>query len=143
MDIHRRAKMTGLLRYESPLDRALGAFFAPVNGSASVAGGSIDLDVVETPEAYVVKAEVPGVAKDKIEVKVEDRDVTIAVEYREELEPNGKALWRERSFGKASRAIRLPEAVDANAAQAKHVDGVLQLTLPKIVKVSAKQITIQ
>ena len=135
--------MTGLLRYESPLDRALGAFFAPVNGSASVASGSIDLDVVETPEAYVVKAEVPGVAKDKIEVKVQDRDVTIAVEYREELEPNGKALWRERSFGKASRAIRLPEAVDANAAQAKHVDGVLQLTLPKIVKVSAKQITIQ
>jgi HSP20 family protein len=143
MDIHRRAKMTGLLRYESPLDRALGAFFAPVNGSASVAGGSIDLDVVETPEAYVVKAEVPGVAKDKIEVKVEDRDVTIAVEYREELEPNGKALWRERSFGKASRAIRLPEAVDANAAQAKHVDGVLQLTLPKIAKANAKQITIQ
>jgi HSP20 family protein len=143
MDIHRRAKMTGLLRYESPLDRALGAFFAPVNGSASVAGGSIDLDVVETREAYVVKAEVPGVAKDKIEVKVEDRDVTIAVEYREELEPNGKALWRERSFGKASRAIRLPEAVDANAAEAKHVDGVLQLTLPKIAKANAKQITIQ
>ena len=135
--------MTGLLGYESPLDRALGAFFAPVNGSASVAGGSIDLDVVETPEAFVVKAEVPGVAKDKIEVKVEDRDVTIAVEYREELEPNGKALWRERSFGKASRAIRLPEAVDATAAEAKHVDGVLQLTLPKIAKANAKQITIQ
>ena len=135
--------MTGLLSYESPLDRALGAFFAPVNGSERVAGGSIDLDVVETPEAYVVKAEVPGVAKDKIEVKVEDRDVTIAVEYREEIEANGKALWRERSFGKASRAIRLPEAVDANAAQAKHVDGVLQLTLPKIAKVNAKQITIQ
>ena len=135
--------MTGLLSYESPLDRALGAFFAPVNGSTRVAGGSIDLDVVETPEAYVVKAEVPGVAKDKIEVKVEDRDVTIAVEYRQEIEANGKALWRERSFGKASRAIRLPEAVDANAAQAKHVDGVLQLTLPKIAKANAKQITIQ
>jgi HSP20 family protein len=69
--------------------------------------------------------------------------VTIAVEYREELEANGKALWRERSFGKASRAIRLPEAVDANAAQAKHVDGVLELTLPKIAKANAKQITIQ
>ena len=135
--------MSALLRYESPLDRALGAFFAPVKGSASVAGSSIDLDVVETPEAYVVKAEVPGVAKEKIEVKVEDRDVTIAVEYREELEPNGKSLWRERSFGKASRAIRLPEAVDATAAQARHVDGVLQLTLPKIAKANARQITIQ
>jgi HSP20 family molecular chaperone IbpA len=37
----------------------------------------------------------------------------------------------------------LPEAVDANAAQARHVDGVLQLTLPKIAKANAKQITIQ
>jgi HSP20 family protein len=135
--------MSGLLRYQSPLDRALGAFFAPVNGSATVSGGSIDLDVVETPEAYVVRAEVPGVAKDKIEVNVEDRDVTIAVDYREEIEPNGKTLWRERSFGRASRAIRLPEAVDANAAQAKHNDGVLQLTLPKIAKANSKQITIQ
>jgi len=139
--------MTSLLRYQSPLDRvfdrAFGGFFAPVNGSDGSSGGSIDLDVVETPEAYIVKAEVPGVAKDKIEVKVEDRDVTIGVEYREELESNGKALWRERRIGKASRAIRLPESVDANAAQAKHVDGVLQLTLPKIAKTNSKQITIQ
>ena len=133
--------MNSLLRYPSALDRAVGAFFAPVNGA--VTGGVIDLDVVETPEAYVVKAEVPGVAKDKIEVNVEDRDVTIAVEYREELEANGKALWRERTFGKFSRSIRLPEAVDANAAQAKHSDGVLQLTLPKIAKANSKQITIQ
>lgn len=135
--------MNGLLRYQSPLDRVFGALFAPANGSAGASGGTIDLDVVETPEAYVVKAEVPGVAKDKIEVNVDDRDVTIAVEYREELEANGKMLWRERSFGKASRAIRLPEGVDANAAQAKHSDGVLQLTLPKIAKANSKQITIQ
>jgi HSP20 family protein len=135
--------MIGLLRYPSPVERAFDTLFEHANGSTSVAGGGFKLDVVETPEAYVVKAEVPGVAKDRIEVNVEDRDVTIAVEYREELEANGKALWRERSFGKASRAIRLPEAVDANAAQAKHVDGVLQLTLPKIAKTNAKQITIQ
>ena len=84
----------------------------------------------------------PGIAKDKIEVSVEDRDVTIGVEYTEELEANGKALWRERGVGKASRAIRLPESVDANAAQAKHVDGVLQLTLPKLAKANTRQITI-
>ena len=59
------------------------------------------------------------------------------------MEANGKALWKERSYGKASRAIRLPEAVDANAALAKHVDGILQLTLPKLAKVNARQITIQ
>ena len=139
--------MTRLVHYYDPLnhafDRAFGALFAPVNGNGATATGGVLLDVVETPEAYVVKAEVPGVAKDKIEVKVEDRDVTISYETREELAADGKALWRERSYGKVSRAIRLPEAVDANAAVAKHVDGVIELTLPKFVKANAKQITIQ
>jgi len=138
--------MSRLIRYYSPLDRVFGRAFGGVpsfNGDAAVADGGIKLDVVETPEAFVVKAELPGIAKDKIEVNVEDRDVTIGAEFRDEQEVNGKALWQERSFGKISRAIRLPEAVDANAAQAKHVDGVLQLTLPKIAKANAKQITIQ
>ena len=139
--------MTSLIRYYSPLDnvfdRAFGSFLPAANGDAGVNARALKLDVVETPEAYVVKAELPGVAKDQIEVKVEDRNVTIGVEFREEVEANGKSLWQERSYGKASRAIRLPEAVDANAAQARHVDGVLQLTLPKVAKVNSKQITIQ
>ena len=138
--------MTSLIRYYSPLDRvfdhAFGSFFPSSNGDATERH-AIPLDVVETPEAFVVKAELPGIAKDKIEVKVEDRDVTIGVEFLEEVEANGKSLWKERSYGKVSRAIRLPEAVDANAALARHVDGVLQLTLPKLTKANAKQITIQ
>ena len=76
-------------------------------------------------------------------MKVEDRNVTIGVEFREEVEASGKPLWQERSYGKVSRTIRLPEAVDANAAEARHVDGVLQLTLPKVAKTNRKQITIQ
>jgi len=141
--------MTRLVHYYSPLDRvfdrALGTLLAQGNGNgdAAVTPGAFVLDVVETPEAYVVKAEVPGVAKDRIDVKVEDRDVTIGYETTEELAPEGKALWRERRYGKVSRSIRLPAPVDANAAQAKHVDGVLELTLPKFVKANAKQITIQ
>jgi HSP20 family protein len=139
--------MSRLIRYYSPLDRvfdrAFGSFLPAVNGDAAVGAGSIALDVVETPEAFVVKAELPGIPKDKIDVKVEDRDVTISVEYREEVDANGKTLWQERTVGNVSRAIRLPESVDANAAQARHIDGVLQLTLPKIAKVNSRQITIQ
>lgn len=138
--------MSSLIRYYNPLDRAfdraLGALLPSVN-TDNGAGRAIALDVVETPEAYIVKAELPGIAKDKIEVNVEDRDVTIGAEFLDEVDASGKTLWKERTFSKASRSIRLPEAVDANAAQAKHVDGVLQLTLPKIAKVNAKQITIQ
>jgi HSP20 family protein len=139
--------MTSLIRYYSPLDRAFdrtfGSLLPTLNGDNGANGRALKLDVVETPEAYVVRAEIPGVAKDRIEVKVEDRDVTIGVEFPEEVEANGKALWQERSYGKATRAIRLPESVDANATQAKHVDGVLQLTLPKVAKTNSRQITIQ
>jgi HSP20 family protein len=138
--------MSSLIRYYNPLDRAfdraLGALLPSVNADNG-AGRAIALDVVETPDAYIVKAELPGIAKDKIEVNVEDRDITIGVEFLDEVEASGKTLWKERTFSKSSRSIRLPEAVDANAAQARHVDGVLQLTLPKIAKANAKQITIQ
>jgi len=139
--------MTSLIRYYDPFDRVFDRTFGSLppafNGDNAVNGRALKLDVVETPEAYIVKAEVPGVAKDKIEVKVEDRNVTIAVEFPEEVEANGKPLWQERSYGKSTRAIRLPESVDANATQAKHVDGVLQLTLPKVAKTNSRQITIQ
>jgi HSP20 family protein len=139
--------MTSLIRYYNPLDRvfdrAFDSLLPTLNGDNGANGRTLKLDVVETPEAYVVKAEVPGVAKDRIEVKVEDRNVTIEVEFPEEVEANGKPLWQERSYGKATRAIRLPESVDANATQAKHVDGVLQLTLPKVAKTNSRQITIQ
>ena len=139
--------MSNLIRYYNPIDRVFdrtfGVFLPSVSADTGTAGRSIALDVVETPEAYIVKAELPGIAKDKIEVNVEDRNVTIGAEFVDQVQATGKTLWQERSFSKASRSIRLPEAVDANATQAKHVDGVLQLTLPKIAKANAKQITIQ
>lgn len=139
--------MTRLTHYHVPLnhvfDRAFASLFTPDNGAATSSSASLLLDVIETPDSYIVKAEVPGVAKDRIDVKVEDRDVTISYDTTEEIAAEGKALWRERSYGKVSRAIRLPAEVDANAAQAKHVDGVLELTLPKLAKAKAKQITIQ
>ncbi len=132
-----------LLQPAGPGVRSRPRCIAAVGERRQRAGRAIALDVVETPDAYIVKAELPGIAKDKIEVNVEDRDVTIGAEFLDEVEASGKTLWKERTFSKASRSIRLPEAVDANAAQAKHVDGVLQLTLPKIAKANAKQITIQ
>jgi HSP20 family protein len=142
-----KRQMSNQIRYFNPLDRVLdrtfGVFLPSVNADTGTASRSIALDVVETPEAYIVKAELPGIAKDKIEVNVEDRNVTIGAEFLDQVAATGKTLWQERSFSKASRSIRLPEAVDANAAQATHVDGVLQLTLPKIAKANAKQITIQ
>ena len=92
----------------------------------------IRLDVEETAEAYLLRADLPGVAKDQIQVEINEDVVSITVEYKRETTTDAKALRIERASGSATRSIRLPVSVDASKADAKHVDGVLQLTLPKL-----------
>ncbi|MEO8134812.1 MAG: Hsp20/alpha crystallin family protein [Betaproteobacteria bacterium] len=101
----------------------------------------IRLDVEETADAYVLRADLPGVPKDQIKVDIDADVVTIAVEYKREAGTDARALRVERVAGHASRAIRLPVAIDATKAEARHVDGVLQLTLPKLAP-TAKRLTI-
>jgi HSP20 family protein len=128
--------MANLIRYSAPLatrwpavDDLLTTLFEPATNRWTES--AIRLEVSETPEAYLVKAELPGVAKDQITVNAQDNDLTISVEFKQENQTNGTVLMSERVYGKASRSIRLPQAVDNASAEAKHVDGVLQLTLPK------------
>jgi HSP20 family protein len=120
-------------------DPWLSQFFADAPDRSAQAG--IRLDVEETPDAYRVRADLPGVAKDQIQVEINDDVVKISVEYKREESADAKSLRVERASGPASRAIRLPLAVDAARAEAKQVDGVLQLTLPKQAP-TAKRLTI-
>jgi HSP20 family protein len=115
-------------------------FFASFFGDAPAAP-EIRLDVEETTEAYVLRADLPGVAKDQINVEINDDLVSISVEYKRETTTDAKSLRVERLSGKASRSLRLPVAVDATKADAKHVDGVLTLTLPKAAP-TARRLTI-
>jgi len=108
---------------------------------ARTAQAEIRLDVEETPESYLVRADLPGVAKDQIQVEINEDIVKISVDYKREANADAKSLRIERASGPAARSIRLPLAVDAAKAEAKHVDGVLQLTLPKQAPV-AKRLTI-
>lgn len=101
----------------------------------------IRLDVEETPEAYVLRADLPGVPKDQIKVEIDENVVKIAVEYKRTATTDARALRVERATGAASRALRLPVAINAEKAEARHVDGVLQLTLPKVAP-SSKRLTI-
>ena len=107
-------------------DPFLASFF-----SDAPAAPEIRLDVEETNEAYLLRADVPGIAKDQINVEINEDVVTISVEYKRETTSEAKALRIERLAGKATRSIRLPLTVDSAKAEARHVDGVLTLTLPK------------
>jgi HSP20 family protein len=101
------------------------------------------MDVLETDKAYQLAIELPGIPKEAIQVDVYENSVTISAEANAPKQEEG-ANWllRERSFGKFSRSIALPEAVDEGSSEARYVDGVLYLTLQKKRASEVKRLTV-
>ncbi|MDL2356599.1 MAG: Hsp20/alpha crystallin family protein [Pseudomonadota bacterium] len=101
------------------------------------------MDVRETDQAYVVKAEVPGVKKEDIKVNVDGNQVSISAQTQQETEEKSEnMLCTERSWGQYYRSFTLPHAVDDTQAKAEYHDGVLELTLPKKTGGTAKTLAI-
>jgi HSP20 family protein len=105
------------------------------------------MDLVETESAYRLAVELPGVRKEAIEVGIYENTVTIGAEAQDETgaQQNGSDInWllRERQFGRFSRSIALPEAVDETASEARYTDGVLYLTLQKKRTSRTKRLTV-
>ena len=124
-------------------DDLIRGFFRPVRVEKSAA--PIKVDVVETDAAYVVKAEMPGVNKDEIQVSIEGDVVTIGAEVKRESETkDGERVIRtERYSGSVYRAFTLPVEIDEAASTAKYENGVLELTLAKKPAAPGRKLTIQ
>jgi HSP20 family protein len=103
------------------------------------------MDVSETDQAYTVKAEMPGVAKEDIKVAIEGNNVSISAEIKKEQEKKEgeNLIHSERYYGQQSRNFSLAQEVDESKAEAKYHDGVLELVLPKKASSGRKQISIQ
>jgi HSP20 family protein len=119
-------------------------FFKPVRETRE-ATAPIKVDVTENPAAFVVRAEVPGVAKDDIQVTVEGNQVTISAEVkRESGQKEGERVLRsERYHGAMFRSFVLPVELDEAASQARCENGVLELTLARKPQVAGRKLTIQ
>lgn len=93
----------------------------------------IKMDVSETDQAYVVKAEIPGVKKEEIKIDIDGNQVSISAETKKETEEKkGETVVRsERYYGQQYRSFTLAKEIDDAKAEAKYRDGVLELTLPK------------
>jgi len=100
------------------------------------------MDVAESEKSYQLAIELPGIPKDSIQVSVYENTVTITGEAAAPQEEAGSWLLRERSYGKLTRNIQLPEAVDDTASEAKYADGVLYLTLQKKRASQIKRLTV-
>jgi len=117
--------------------------FRPARGEREAV--SIKLDVAEKDNAYVVRAEIPGVAKDDIQVSIEGNQVTIGAEVKRETEKTDgeRVLHSERYYGSAFRSFTLPAELDEASSVAKYENGVLELTLAKKPAVAGRKLTIQ
>lgn len=101
------------------------------------------VDVIEHDNDILVRAEVPGVSKDDLEITTTENTVTIRGCTRyEEKEEKGDYYRAEMSRGEFTRTVALPSQVDSNKASAKLEDGILELTLPKVEKAKRKTIEI-
>lgn len=103
------------------------------------------IEVTEDKEAFRVRAELPGVKKEDIQVAIDGDQVSISAEVKQEREvkDGARVLHSERYYGKTARTFRLGQDVDEGASDAKYVDGVLELTLPKKAAAKSKQIVVQ
>jgi HSP20 family protein len=103
----------------------------------------IKMDVEEGDTAYTVKADIPGVKKEDIQVDVDGNEVTISAELKRESEKkDGKSLRSERYYGQQTRSFTLASDIDDAKVEAKYADGVLVLTLPKKPGKSSKHVAI-
>lgn len=90
------------------------------------------VDISETPQAYLIKAELAGVWREDIQVKVEGGQLRLSGERKFEKEEKDKKQHRvERFYGSFSRSFSLPDDADEAQIKAEYRDGVLHLTLPK------------
>lgn len=142
--------MANLTRF-SPLDDVVddlfrGFFVRPVRFEGEHGGAAaFRVDVSENDKAYTLRAELPGVKKENINVTIDGDTVAVSAEVKAEkdVKNDERVLRSERYVGKLYRAFTLGQAMDEASATAKFSDGVLELTLPKKAAVQAKRIAIQ
>jgi len=101
------------------------------------------VDVFEREGALVVRALVPGVSPDDLDIRVEDGKLTIAGTRASDQSEKGSVYRREIQYGSFARTIVLPERADVSAIKASHRDGVLEVTVPKPAELQPHKIAIE
>jgi len=114
-------------------DMSPGFMIKPLHGDPLPGPAQIKIDVKESDAAYLVNAEVPGVAKEDIHVTLDGSVVTLRAEIKQEdsTGKEHKSLRTERYYGEVARSFQLPVDIETAEASAKYENGILTLTLPK------------
>lgn len=127
------------------LDRLAERRFGQPNGEDnSVFDWMPAVDIVEEKERFVLRADLPGVGVEDIDVRMENGMLSIAGERHREASDNIDGAERyERSTGKFFRRFSLPETTDADNITARSLNGILEVTIPKLPEVQARRIAVE
>jgi HSP20 family protein len=122
-------------------------FDAPTGGSGSGTQARRwipAMDLVETTDHYVLRADLPGLGDEDVNVQLEDSVLTISGERKTEQHTEPEGYYRlERAFGGFSRSLTLPDGIDPDSIQAHFDRGVLEITIPKPEQKKARQVQIK
>jgi HSP20 family protein len=125
-----------MLSLQSEMNRLLNSFFdSPTSGAGN--GNAMRrwapaMDLVETDEHFVLRADLPGLSEEDVTIELEDNVLTISGERKAEHEDRKEGYYRvERASGQFARSITLPDGVDPDAVQASFDRGVLEVRIPK------------
>jgi HSP20 family protein len=128
-----RPRTQGVRFYNPVFDRALSDFYrnaAPANGAAK---NNPAVNVSETTEAFKIELAVPGFDKADFNVSTEKDVLTIAAKKEVNNDENGTLRRKEFNYNEFKRSFRLPEDVNIETIEAVYVNGILTVTLPKVV----------
>jgi HSP20 family protein len=128
------------------LERDAGGFFDRFPFRFPAGANTPRVDVYQTENDVIVKAEVPGVSKEDLDVYIDDSTVRLSGQTRKNEEYKEEHVYRtERYYGSFSRTIPLPVEVKSEQAHAEYRDGILSITVPKIEpsRARSKKIDIQ
>jgi HSP20 family protein len=133
-----------LITLRNAVDRMFDTSLIPSSGSPQSITWGLALDVVEKEDEFLVKASVPGINPDDLDITFTDNVLTIKGETKSEDEKDeGAYHLRERRYGSFSRSISLGSHITADKIQANYENGVLTLHLPKAEEVKPKRISIK
>ena len=133
---------------QNEMNRLFGTFFdtptTAMSGNGGVRRWIPAMDLVESEDHFVLRADLPGMGEDDVKLEIEDRTLTLSGERAAEQTEKGEGFYRlERATGAFSRSLTLPEGVDADAVAATFDKGVLEVRIPKPEEVKPKRVQIQ
>ncbi|MFU8773072.1 MAG: Hsp20/alpha crystallin family protein [Anaerolineales bacterium] len=126
------------------MDRLFDRTLSRMDSDFDTVSWSLALDVVESNDEFVVKASLPGIDPDDLEITYSDNTLTIRGETKTEQEvEESRYHLRERRYGRFSRSVSLPSKINSDKIKADYNNGVLTLHLPKTEEVKPKRISVK